>query len=32
MSRNLKTALVLTSISLISFIAIVVKFWLLRGT
>jgi len=31
-SRNLKTALALVSISLISFIGIIVKFWILRGS
>ena len=31
MSRNLKTALALVTISLVSFIGIVVKFWILRG-
>jgi len=32
MSRNLKTALALVSISLVSFIGIIVKFWILRGS
>lgn len=32
MSRNLKTALALATISLISFIGIIVKFWILRGS
>jgi hypothetical protein len=32
MSRNLKTALALVSISLLSFIGIIVKFWILRGS
>jgi hypothetical protein len=31
-SRNLKTALALVSISLVSFIGIIVKFWILRGS
>jgi len=31
-SRNLKTALALVTISLLSFIGIIVKFWILRGS
>jgi len=30
-SRNLKTALALVSIALVSFIGIIVKFWILSG-
>jgi hypothetical protein len=30
-SRNLKTALVLASIAVVSFLGIVAKYWLLRG-
>jgi hypothetical protein len=31
MSRNLKTALVLASVAVVSFLGIVAKYWLLRG-
>jgi hypothetical protein len=31
MSRNAKTALVLASVALVSFLGIVAKYWLLRG-
>gem|GEM_PF-2064760 len=32
MSRNLKTALALLTISLLSFIGTIVKIWMLRGS